>query len=113
MEGLANWATRRSLLLQRRFALAREQPKAMKSRMTRECHVRICEGLGVKFPGATRPTGTPDRRRRVLDECLGDLPLTVHVLASRLARSLAQQGGETPRRFQRQSAFLLPPMPAP
>jgi hypothetical protein len=27
----------------------------MKSRMTRECHVRICEGLGVKFPGATRP----------------------------------------------------------
>ena len=58
MEGLANWATRRSLLLQRRFALAREQPKAMKSRMTRECHVRICEGLGVKFPGATRPTGT-------------------------------------------------------
>src|ERR1017187_8660709 len=73
MEGLANWATRRSLLLQRRFALAREQPKAMKSRMTRECYVRICEGLGVKFPGATRPTGTPDRRRRVLDECLGDL----------------------------------------
>src|SRR5260370_35647320 len=24
------------------------------SRMTRECHVRICEGLGVKFPGPTR-----------------------------------------------------------
>src|ERR1017187_9800636 len=55
MEGLANWATRRSLLLRRRFALAGEQPKAMKSRMTRECHVRFCEGLGVKFPGATRP----------------------------------------------------------
>ncbi len=28
-------------------------------------------------------------------------------------RPLAQQGGETPRRFQRQSAFLLPLMPAP
>jgi hypothetical protein len=22
--------------------------------MTRECHVRICERLGVKFPGPTR-----------------------------------------------------------
>ena len=26
------------------------------SRMTRECQVRICERLGVKFPGPTRPT---------------------------------------------------------
>ena len=25
------------------------------SRMTRECHVRFCEGLGVQFPGSTRP----------------------------------------------------------
>jgi hypothetical protein len=25
-----------------------------RSRMTRECHVRICGGLGGKFPGATR-----------------------------------------------------------
>src|SRR5258708_9816886 len=25
------------------------------SRMNREVHVRFCEGLGVKFPGATRP----------------------------------------------------------
>jgi len=25
------------------------------SRMMREYHVRICEGLGVKFPGSTRP----------------------------------------------------------
>src|SRR6516164_6164326 len=25
------------------------------SRMTRECQVRICEGLGVQFPGPTRP----------------------------------------------------------
>jgi len=24
--------------------------------MTRECHVRFCERLGVKLPGATLPT---------------------------------------------------------
>ena len=32
------------------------------SRMTRECQVRICERLGVKFPGPTRhsrPIDTP------------------------------------------------------
>jgi hypothetical protein len=28
------------------------------SRMTRECQVRICEGLGVKFPGPTRQSAT-------------------------------------------------------
>jgi hypothetical protein len=28
------------------------------SRMTRECQVRICERLGVKFPGPTRPSRT-------------------------------------------------------
>src|ERR1700732_3501632 len=28
------------------------------SRMTRECQVRICERLGVKFPGPTRPFET-------------------------------------------------------
>ena len=27
------------------------------SRMTRECQVRICERLGVKFPGPTRHSG--------------------------------------------------------
>src|ERR1700681_4077822 len=27
------------------------------SRMNREVHVRICGGLGVKFPGSTRPAG--------------------------------------------------------
>jgi hypothetical protein len=26
------------------------------SRMTRECHVRFCERLGVQFPGPTRQT---------------------------------------------------------
>ena len=29
------------------------------SRMTRECQVRICERLGVKFPGPTRPIVSP------------------------------------------------------
>jgi hypothetical protein len=28
------------------------------SRMTRECQVRICERLGVKSPGPTRPGGS-------------------------------------------------------
>ena len=26
--------------------------------MTRECHVRFCERLGVRLPGATLPTET-------------------------------------------------------
>ena len=30
------------------------------SRMNREIHVRICERLGVKFPGATRQHGGKD-----------------------------------------------------
>src|ERR1700716_1083733 len=34
----------------------RRQPsRGGTSRMTRECQVRFCEGLGVKFPGPTRP----------------------------------------------------------
>src|SRR5271166_6291742 len=34
----------------------RRQPsRGGTSRMTRECQVRICERLGVKFPGSTRP----------------------------------------------------------
>jgi hypothetical protein len=41
---------------------------AARSRMNREVHVRICEGLGVKFPGATRPiapnAGKGERGRR-------------------------------------------------
>ena len=35
----------------------RRQPsRGGTSRMTRECQVRFCEGLGVKFPGLTRQT---------------------------------------------------------
>jgi hypothetical protein len=37
----------------------RRQPsRGGTSRMTRECQVRICERLGVQFPGPTRPTLT-------------------------------------------------------
>jgi hypothetical protein len=32
-----------------------------KSRMTGDCHVRICESLGVKFPRATRLIGATFR----------------------------------------------------
>jgi hypothetical protein len=39
----------------------RRQPsRGGTSRMTRECQVRFCERLGVKFPG-------PTRRRKVVD----------------------------------------------
>jgi hypothetical protein len=34
------------------------------SRMTRECQVRICERLGVKFPGPTRQVIDDTRFRR-------------------------------------------------
>src|ERR1017187_5059262 len=35
------------------------------SRMTRECQVRICEGLGVKFPGPTRQKAKYSERAHV------------------------------------------------
>src|SRR5438445_2608704 len=39
----------------------RRQPsRGGTSRMTRECQVRFCEGLGVKFPGPTRQEQTFD-----------------------------------------------------
>src|SRR5262245_34009603 len=34
------------------------------SRMTRECHVRICERLGVRFPGPTRHKATSAKALR-------------------------------------------------
>jgi hypothetical protein len=41
------------------------------SRMTRECHVRFCEGLGVKFPGPTRQSrrGRPRVPVDLLPQC--------------------------------------------
>ena len=41
----------------------RAEESARTSRMTRECQVRICEGLGVKFPGPTRPKRRRPRQR--------------------------------------------------
>jgi hypothetical protein len=58
----------------------------MKSRMTRERHVRFRESLGVKFPGATRPTRMPN----LMDERIGDLPLAEPKL------SKASRGARTP-----------------
>ena len=36
------------------FNERRQPSRGGTSRMTRECQVRFCEGLGVKFPGPTR-----------------------------------------------------------
>jgi hypothetical protein len=58
--------------------------------MTRECQVRICEGLGVKFPG-------PTRRRHletVLRVCVPTLLLWSD---SGAATSGAQRGGKPGR----------------
>src|SRR5215472_14759104 len=41
----------------RGFAEGRQLFIGGTSRMNREIQVRICEGLGVKFPGPTRPRG--------------------------------------------------------
>src|SRR5258708_37717562 len=39
----------------RRFSGRRQPSRGDTSRMNREVQVRICEGLGVKLPGPTRP----------------------------------------------------------
>jgi hypothetical protein len=52
------------------------------SRMTRECQVRICERLGVKFPG-------PTRHSRPLDMSLG--------IAARPLRPLKRTNKQTSR----------------
>ena len=52
----------------------RRQPsRGGTSRMTRECQVRFCEGLGVKFPGPTRQSRHLGRRPTT-----SDLPLGAH-----------------------------------
>jgi hypothetical protein len=53
--GLGQLVNQDEPLLPEKACLARGQRMAARSRMNREVHVRICEGLGVKFPGATRP----------------------------------------------------------
>src|SRR5262249_31367605 len=50
----------------------RRQPSlGGRSRMMREYHVRICEGLGVKFPGSTRQ-GRPLQLPSAHDRCTSD-----------------------------------------
>src|SRR6516225_9995288 len=45
-----------------RYSTGRRQPsRGGTSRMTRECQVRICERLGVQFPGPTRQFPEPTR----------------------------------------------------
>jgi hypothetical protein len=48
------------------------------SRMTRECQVRICERLGVKFPGPTRHS-----RPIALDSMSAHASIAVHFSSSR------------------------------
>src|SRR6516162_3569987 len=48
-----------------RYSTGRRQPsRGGTSRMTRECQVRICERLGVQFPGPTRQFPGPTRPAR-------------------------------------------------
>ncbi len=47
--------------------------------MTGDCHVRICEGLGVKFPRATRLADFRHRLVLKIDEGKFRLPLPVVV----------------------------------
>jgi hypothetical protein len=58
------------------------------SRMTRECQVRFCERLGVKYPGPTRQSR---RIRDVLDES-GLLP-TPDLLRHRSEPTLSAKSG--------------------
>jgi RNA-directed DNA polymerase len=59
--------------------------------MTRECHVWICERLGVQFPGPTRPFGrmyslTTGRARMALrpsKKSIRRMVETIHVLTDR------------------------------
>ncbi len=61
-----------------------------KSRMRRESHVRFREGLGVKFPRATRLViccrGTADEAMRVMRSMMSTLRLTVNEAKTRLCR---------------------------
>ena len=58
------------------------------SRMTRECHVRFCERLGVKFPGATLPTRAQKHARFHFQERVGrglDRPLRSTAITAALS----------------------------
>ena len=51
-----------------------------RSRMTRECHVRICGGLGGKFPGATRRVMLKNRCKVNVLAALANLFMARHLL---------------------------------
>jgi hypothetical protein len=51
----------------------RRQPsRGGTSRMTRECQVRFCEGLGVKFPGPTRLVSRASSVHTAVRNCTRD-----------------------------------------
>ena len=57
--------------------------------MKRECHVRFCEGPGVKLPGATRLVilcrrGKAEEALQRMRELMGKLQLTVNEEKTRL-----------------------------
>jgi len=54
---LANWATRMSPLLRRKFALARDKRRAMKSRVNREVQARLCVQRRLACSAGDKPAG--------------------------------------------------------
>src|SRR5262249_53056079 len=58
------------------------------SRMTRECHVRFCERLGVQFPGPTRHSRRTEELR-----CFAECPLCFY---QRLNLCVATKGRDVP-----------------
>lgn len=59
MEAVGQLGDQEEPLLPEDVCSRKGQAIAMRSRMNREIHVRICESLGVKLPGATRPDPLP------------------------------------------------------
>ena len=54
------------------FNERRQPSRGGTSRMTRECQVRFCEGLGVKFPGPTRLVSRASPVHTAVRNCPGD-----------------------------------------
>jgi hypothetical protein len=88
---------RRVPLPKRRRFSGRRQPSCDgTSRMTRECHVRICERLGVKFPGPTRPS----RAFGAMHQYSRSGMLSGPVMTCATSQSLAGSGGSAVSRLQ-------------
>src|ERR1700724_2421264 len=82
------------------------------SRMTRECQVRICERLGVKFPGPTRPFPAKLTQNVLIASSAGrNNPLLV---LDRFASLGFRRGGRLGRvRGSHETRCLVPPIPSP